>query len=538
MKSTNRFGLSNFKKVIEEKQIPGNFTSVEGAYYIPGIDTLGFYKKNGCMLAAQNDEDLRELLASEILKSIEEPHAEIVPVFDEQEHNNGCLSLSILKKGEQFAPLPFMQARTKPITTVKEYIEQDLKDIEKLPNITPEIMEDRRKYLARYLFLSALLSNTDIKSDNCQMIYSEKTGQYRNPDYYDAGLSFIFGEYNTFFDGKAPETILRELYKDYAQEILPLAKKVEEKLTQTHIDELLSNSIYNGFKPNVKQEIAKGLKARVNCITKYNQQEDEKAFLANFSHNANLSDQLEDYISSGFFHMTPFENIGGEEGIERVGLKAAIGENSQGYEKYPRTYYSIGALGVAGIINRLIYLTMQKKNLSKEDAFKSVSESLSKSVYLKMNIEDGIDYDSTDFMTRRNSHTITGHSISPEKLELLTVDGNANALKILDFLCQHCDINKIRRETNKDRTEYLEDNYLEEFLAYVHEKGYDNRKVQVNTNLKKLALEDREQDKKGFTEQEIATVTARVSVEAKDEANKRLNSIQTELTKDKENENE
>ena len=45
-----RLKLSDLTLVKEENQIPGNFTSVIGEYYIPKIGKTGFYKMNGCMM--------------------------------------------------------------------------------------------------------------------------------------------------------------------------------------------------------------------------------------------------------------------------------------------------------------------------------------------------------------------------------------------------------------------------------------------------------------------------------------------------------
>ncbi len=63
MKDTKRFNLSEFKKM-EEDDIPGNFTSGRGAYLIPDMNEIGFYKENECMIGDEQDADLRELLAS------------------------------------------------------------------------------------------------------------------------------------------------------------------------------------------------------------------------------------------------------------------------------------------------------------------------------------------------------------------------------------------------------------------------------------------------------------------------------------------
>lgn len=266
MKHTKRFNLSEFKKVLEEDDIPGNFTSVRGVYLIPNVNEIGFYKENECMMGAEKDAYLRELLAMEILNELRVPHADIVPIYDEENKRNGCFSINILKNNEEFVKPSY---DSKGSTTVKDLIESDSDKFVQLPNVTSEMIQNRKKYMAQYLFISALLSNTDIKEDNREIIYNKKTGEYRNPEYYDAGISFISNENRFFLNRKSPEKILSELYKDYAVEILPLAQQTEQALTKSKIMELLSDSIYDGFDKDVKKD-AIGLNNRVNLITRYN----------------------------------------------------------------------------------------------------------------------------------------------------------------------------------------------------------------------------------------------------------------------------
>lgn len=269
MRNTKRFNLSEFKKVKEEIDIPGNFTSVRGAYFIPGINKLGFYKENGCMIGAMEDADLRELLASDILEVIEVPHADIIPIYSEEDKRNGCFSVSILGDYESFVDTP-IEIYGNSIDTVSDFVEEDAKRTSKLPNITPEMIEERRKYAINYLYISALLSNTDVKTDNMQIIYNNQTGEYRNPEYYDAGISFISDEQRTFFSEKGSEEILKELYRDYAVEIFPLAQCVEQKLTGQRINEIMQNSIYKGFDENTKADIVGQLNSRLDLIKRYN----------------------------------------------------------------------------------------------------------------------------------------------------------------------------------------------------------------------------------------------------------------------------
>lgn len=219
----------------------------------------------------------------------------------------------------------------------------------------------------------------------------------------------------------------------------------------------------------------------------------EKEFFENYPSNANLSDKEADYLQYGFFHFTPLQNLkNGKDGryetsIEQKGLNADIGENSKGYETQKRAYFSIGSTGVCGIINRLIFLTMKKfqeqglKPLeAKQKAFEVATDTLENAVYLKLNIRDGKEYDSNDFMTQRNSHTIANVQIPPEKLALLSVNGSNNALDVFEYFYQNTDISKIRLSSD-------EKNFLEEFMDFAKER-VSAPKEQVLSPLEKLEL--------------------------------------------------
>lgn len=236
----------------------------------------------------------------------------------------------------------------------------------------------------------------------------------------------------------------------------------------------------------------------------------EKNFLKEFPYNANLSDNYEDLINYGFFHFTKSTNLTMSRkgivgaGIENKGLVADIGENSKEYENEERTYYAIGALGAVGIINRAIFLQMTNlivnKGMNPEEAkkvsFELQRESLLNSIYLKMNIEDGIDYSSKDFMTRRNSHTMSGKDIPPEKLVLLSVNGSTNALDIFEFFYNNCDSSQIRLGQSTFKG-YMEENYIDEFIGFVHEKNtLKNSAVQEldKSSLKMLDLEEKKRE--------------------------------------------
>ena len=306
--NTQRFNLSMFNKIREEGDIPGNFTSVRGEYEIPS-STTAFYKANGCMVDALNDEDLRELLSSKILSMVEIPHAAIVPVYDEEFNNNGCLSLNILKQNEEFIDIPLDFSRNyKPINSINDFIYNDIEQISQIPGITKLDLENRKQFLIKYLFASAIISNTDIKMDNMQMIFNKETGDFRNPEIYDMGIAFLANDNRMFFNKMTAEDLLTQLYEEYPMQILPLGQKVLENITEEKIEDVLRDEIYEGFTQETKSDIANQLKQRVNLIEMYNKQIltkgkiDRTEKLSSNSSNAKSTDLIKENRISRLFN--------------------------------------------------------------------------------------------------------------------------------------------------------------------------------------------------------------------------------------------
>ena len=269
-KESKRFELSNFKKVREEKDIPGNFTSVMGEFFIPSLGKTGFYKKNGCMMAAKGDEDLRELISSKLLDIIGFPHADIILTQDNQ-LGNGALSVNILSKDEEFVEVDTYNIPGNEKYDLDGFIERDLKIISTIPGVDSKILADRKDYLIKYIMISAFIGNTDLKMDNMSMIRNKKTGELRNAEYYDMWIAFNNNPYfNRFFQRYSPEDIIRELYEKYPDQAMLYGKEIERNLTQENINNIVNEEIFDGFDPDVREYIRNQLKERIKLIRQLN----------------------------------------------------------------------------------------------------------------------------------------------------------------------------------------------------------------------------------------------------------------------------
>lgn len=315
----DRIPLSSCTKVKDESDIPGNFTSVMGEYFVPSENRTGFYKLN-CSFG--NNPDLRELLASILLKSIDVPAADIILVYDDEMKDNGCISMSILQEGEQFLPIDYSIDVQKNIPDnlmgLDRFIATDLYSYSALYNLPPELLEERRKFLIEYAFISAFLGNDDIKSDNCQMIFNSKTGTIRNPEYYDMGMSFEdptispgqrYPRY--FWEDQLDMDALKELYEKYPKEVEEISKKIEKYLNKDYLREVLDNEVFKGLGQDTIDRIWANLGNKIAYISKQNEllygmSHEQNSFITSLDEieettrgtNISLIDRAKSYLQS------------------------------------------------------------------------------------------------------------------------------------------------------------------------------------------------------------------------------------------------
>lgn len=256
----------------EEDEIPGNFTSVRGEYYIPEIGKTGFFKLNGCMLDARNDEDLREVLAARLMDQIGFLHSDIILATDEN-GEKGCLSVNILNENEEFVEPSKDLIQYRAINNIDDFINFDLEQISSIPCISSEDLRIRKEYLLKYLLISAFISNTDIKMDNMMMIKNNNTGIFRNPEYYDMGIAFIENNNRSFFSKYSSNQVIEELYKSYPSQIVPFGRNIEEKLNDGFVESLLQEETFDGFLHETKELIRNQLIGKINFIKELNAKE-------------------------------------------------------------------------------------------------------------------------------------------------------------------------------------------------------------------------------------------------------------------------
>ncbi len=272
----DRILLSSCKKIKDEEELAGNFSSVTGEYFIPKKNRTGFYKANS---SSKSNADLRELLASIVLEKINMPVANIELAYNEEKDENGCFSMNILDEGEKFLeifPYPYDEIpKDLRENSLDSFIESDLYVYKLKYNFTPDLLQERKKFLIKYVFISAFLGNEDIKTDNCQAIFNEKNGTIRNPEYYDMGLAFKKTSENgysrPFFQNQTDIDVLQEIYAKYPIEIKEISEEIENSLNKNFIRTVLDNEAFNNLTKELRNEIWQNMGEKITYISKQNE---------------------------------------------------------------------------------------------------------------------------------------------------------------------------------------------------------------------------------------------------------------------------
>ena len=211
-------------------------------------------------------------------------------------------------------------------------------------------------------------------------------------------------------------------------------------------------------------------------------------------------------LNKGIFHFTTRERL---ENISKNGLKATIGDISQmKSEEDKRVYMSLGAKGILGIKNSLIYEFKKlricdipfeyRKYFSivdysstelvrKEMVYEAMEKRFKDEVYLLVDAKEGEDYLEEDIHGLVTGFDIKGkpnHDISPEKLSLIVTSKGDSALALIQYIYNRLiDLNPEKEDVIKEMN--LD---LSEMLDYIKER--DLRKKNENLN-DKNEIEDK-----------------------------------------------
>lgn len=220
--------------------------------------------------------------------------------------------------------------------------------------------------------------------------------------------------------------------------------------------------------------------------------------------------EIEKLEKNVFLHYTNKSNL---DNIMKKGLEPRIGDNAYGFESHEKVFFTVGItnslilmeswlkwlIAKSGIdlpgkkldrpmsnfahkiikikifpqflINMFVKLELNTK-YKKINAYKTLKEILDNSVYLKLDLENNVDYIFDDYDEIKNStynrnllrlmysynsdvndkqmeywnmHTIFEKTIEPYKISIVTVNGSSKASDILEYMRRNSEI-KIKKE--------------------------------------------------------------------------------------------
>ena len=261
--------------------------------------------------------------------------------------------------------------------------------------------------------------------------------------------------------------------------------------------------------------------------------------------NLRETDKIEE-IKDMNFHFTHKNNV---KSIETEGLKAKIGNKSEGIEKNEKVFFSHKPIGVINLINNcyrliqdilaykenssttigkdksIIYERLYKTEIEPYDRNKEIDETikdksvrimyeiLKNYVYLKLDLKgvtkeifdnltenqkssvdyliDDIDEETNMQIEEHNMHTRIGKGIEPEKISQLTIDKRTDAIGIIEFLYNV--LEKKPQMVGTDMDDLYSMRNLKSFIEYANSreaKTISMESVVRNALTKGIATED------------------------------------------------
>ncbi len=256
-------------------------TAIDGLYFNPANNRIGFLKQNGCMLDIDH-EDIREKLASDILELIELPRADIELCIDGDKHC--CLSYSVLKENEKHIDMSKYEEKIiinnyeeyeterkkmKKEDLFKESMNEYLGNLFKLKDITNEQKYYIKQRIMAIILMDCIMDHYDRKSENMKIIYNPSTNKYYPPITYDYGTAFNESsrQKNGVFRDLSNEDVMYFLFNNNYSDIEDMVEKIEKTLNIKNLNNIFEQSYLNVF--DNKEFIKNQILERINQLKYY-----------------------------------------------------------------------------------------------------------------------------------------------------------------------------------------------------------------------------------------------------------------------------
>ncbi len=269
-----RININNLENIDYSLVKTGN------SVYYCAINKLN--KKLGVLKKNNNNDDVRELLGSQIFELCGVKHATIELMQDDF-NNHFAFSYWVLKKDEKHISIsePNMSHEKKDKIYL-EYFRKIARQLMLVKGISHIEVKEIIKTIKNIILVNCLIENSNSKLDNMKIIQNINSLRCFSPIAYNFGSCFSNGKNKSgIFSYLSTEEVLNSLfYYDY-KDIDKTLRNIKLKINKEKINELFNQPFVNF---SDKSEIKERFELRVNkIVSNYNSQE-KKQFL-NYAKN-------------------------------------------------------------------------------------------------------------------------------------------------------------------------------------------------------------------------------------------------------------
>lgn len=214
-------------------------TSAQFIGYNTRTNKKGIYKENGCILGIDND-DIREKLSSDILRTLEIPCADIDLVYDEQNNRNSYFSNYIIEDNEELIVPDTSGLEGSSKDPIDNLYERYIGGVRKLTT-DEQALASARKNFYSYTYMCCILDSYDIKPDNLPLVHNKETSALYPAPWFDFGTAFCKDHKSAPIYEMSTDKMMESLFKNHYEDIKEVVGKVNTTLTQDKLNELFSN---------------------------------------------------------------------------------------------------------------------------------------------------------------------------------------------------------------------------------------------------------------------------------------------------------
>lgn len=222
----------------------GRLTQGTSAAFI-GLNTKtgrkGIYKENGCILGVSND-DVREKLASDMLKALDIDSANIDLVYDDELEENACFSNYVIEENEELVTPIAKGIDDESDDKIESFFAGYIEGVKQFSS-DENLLKACRQNFYNYTYMCCIMDSYDLKTDNLPLVHNKDDNSYRPSPWFDFGTAFDTqaGQRSSFFTQMSTGEVMETLFENHYEDIKDISTKVHKTLTSEKLNELFSS---------------------------------------------------------------------------------------------------------------------------------------------------------------------------------------------------------------------------------------------------------------------------------------------------------